>query len=279
MYDELLNLLAAELGEIRLCEEECPGVYYLYALPENGCGKEYYLVLADAPISQDARALGRPLKTFSALIYLFDSEDGGRSAVQYEVLKYKITHDLPMPEGVSLRDIALYGMELCPDYFGTYPVPPQTPWGYTLRYRPLDNGIYWLETDQCVYVLSVCYPVWSSELPDGLLNIAGKLDHEDEMGNLFFREDSACIAIWELMRTRSELASLGLIRRVELMNAIWEYHPEYAMGYNAQEQAGLNEISKLLYVLGLENRELKSPAEHMMVITPGAGTNYIGFWI
>lgn len=265
-------------GEIRSYEEECPGVYYLVVLHEDGSGQEYCLVFEDAPISWDARALGRPLKTVPALAYLLDSEDGGRSAVKYEILKYKIAHGLSIPDGTSLRDTALYGMELCPDYFGTYPVPPQTPWGYTLRYRPLDNGIYWLETDQCVYVLSICYPVWSSELPDGLLSIARKLDHEDEMGNLFFREESACVAIWELLRTRPELAHLGLIRKAELMNAIWAYHPEYAMGYNAQEQAGLNDINQFLYALGLESRELESSTEHMMLITPGVGTNFIGFW-
>ena len=68
-------------------------------------------------------------------------------AYHYEILKYKTMHNHPLPEGESLQDTALYGMELCPDYFGTYPVPPQTPWGRTLRHRPLDNGIYWMETD------------------------------------------------------------------------------------------------------------------------------------
>lgn len=39
----------------------------------------------------------------------------------------------------------------------------QTPWGYTLRYRPLDAGIYWVETDQCVEVLVVRHPIWGTE--------------------------------------------------------------------------------------------------------------------
>lgn len=30
------------------------------------------------------------------------------------------------------------------------------------------------------------------------------------------------------------------------MNAIWKFHPEYAMGYNAQEQAGLHDMLGLL---------------------------------
>lgn len=223
--------------------------------------------------------MGRRLETVLALVYLLDSEEGPRWAVYYEILKYKMLHGLPLPEGESLRNAALYGMELCPDYFGTYPVPPLTPWGYTLRHRPLDAGIFWVETDQCVQVLTVCHPVWATELSKGLLEIAHRLGHEDEMGYLFFREESACVAIWELLRTRPELTNAGLIRKAELMNAIWEHHPEYAMGWNAQEQAGLNDgLGLLLYALGIEDRELEGSPQHIITMTEGAGVDFLGFW-
>ena len=133
MNDELIDLLTHELGKILQWEEECPGVYYIGVLPDGGTGQEYYLVLENAPISQEARTMGRRLETVLALVYLLDSEEGPRWAVYYEILKYKMLHGLPLPEGESLRNAALYGMELCPDYFGTYPVPPLTPWGYTLQ--------------------------------------------------------------------------------------------------------------------------------------------------
>ena len=165
MGNELLALLVYELGEIYLCEEQCPGVYYLSILPTMGKGGEYYAVLKDAPISQEARAMGRQLEGGPVLVYPLEGEDGAWAAVDYEVLRYRTQHSLPLPEGKSLRAAALYGMEQCPDYFGTYPIPPMTPWGYTLRHRPLDNRIYWMETDQCVEVLAVCHPVWVSELP------------------------------------------------------------------------------------------------------------------
>lgn len=279
MDDNLLKLLAQELGEIHRWEEECPGVYYLAALSDTEIADEYYIVLDNAPISQEARALGRPLKCAHVLAYPLDSEDGARAAVSYEMLKYKTAHGIPIPECDSLRDTALYGMEQCPDYFGTYPVPPQTPWGYTLRHRPLDNGIYWLEAERCIHVLSVCNPVWVSELSEGLLKLAGKLAHEDELGCVFFQAGDACVALWELLRTRPELAELGLIRKPELMNAIWEHHPEYAMGWNAQEQAGFNDgLGLLLYALGVEDRELEGSVDHMISITPESGTDYIGFW-
>lgn len=136
-----------------------------------------------------------------------------------------------------------------------------------------------METDQCMGVLAVCHPVWASELPEGLLAIAKRLNHEDEMGYLYFAEETACIVIWELLRSRSALVSTGAIRKPELMNAIWEHHPEYAMGWNAQEQAGLHDaLGLLIYALGVEDRKLESSLEHMIALTPGSGTDFIGFW-
>ena len=212
MTDELLYQLTNELGKILQWEKECPGVYYLGVLPEDedGNGLEYYAVFENAPISQEVRTMGKRLETVPAWVYLLDSEEGPRWAVYYEILKYKTMHSHPLPEGESLQDAALYGMELCPDYFGTYPVPPQTPWGRTLRHRPLDNGIYWMETDQCAEVLAVSYPMWEGELSEGVQTSAQRLDHEGELGYLYFSKQAACVAIWELLRTRSELTTLGL---------------------------------------------------------------------
>ncbi len=279
MDNALLDLLAYELGEVRSWKEECPGVYYLNVLPANGTCGEYYVILETSPISQDVRAMGKQLHNTPALAYPMESDDGARWAVEYEVLRYKVSHGLPLPESTSLQEIALYGMEHCPDYFGTYPIPPVTPWGYTLRHRPLDNGIYWIETDRCIEGLAICHPVWATELSEGLLGIAERLEHEGAMGYCYFQRETACVAIFELLRIRSALTSTGLIRKPELMNAIWAYHPEYAMGYNAQEQAGLGDaLGQLLYMLGAEDRELEGSPEHMITMTPEAGTDFIGFW-
>lgn len=279
MNDKLLELLACELGGILRWEEECPGVYYLDVQAEDGAGREYYVVFENAPVSQEVRAMGRQLESAPIIVYPMGSEDGPRWAVKYEVLKYRIKHGLPLPEGDSLRETALYGMELCPEYFGTYPVPPVTPWGNTLRHRPLDNGIYWMEAGRCVEVLAVCHPIWDTELSEGLLSIAGTLGCEGKMGYRYFTRETGCVAIFELLSTRPELTELGLIRRPELMNAIWEYQPAYAMGYNAQEQAGLHDTAGLLlYALGVRDRELDGSAKNMITIDPEAGSDFIGFW-
>ena len=160
-----------------------------------------------------------------------------------------------------------------------YPVPFLTPWGRTLRHRPLDNGVYWIETERCVEVLALCYPVWDGELSEGMSELGRTLEIEGEMGYLYFIKDASCVALWELLRTRSELIDAGLIRKPELMNAIWRHQPGYALGYNAQEQAGLHDtLGLLVYALGVEDRDLEGSPEYMIAMDPDAGTDYIGFW-
>lgn len=62
------------------------------------------------------------------------------------------------------------------------------------------------------------------------------------------------------------------------MNAILEYWPEYAVSFNAHEQAGLNDGTGLfLRSLGIEV-ELSSSVDRMITLTPGAGTDYIMLW-
>ena len=88
-------------------------------------------------------------------------------------------------------------------------------------------------------------------MSEGLQKIGQRLGMEGELGYIYFLRDAACVAIWELLWTRPALVSTGLIRKPELMNAIWEYQPGYAMGYNAQEQAGLHDVlGLLLYAWG-----------------------------
>ena len=282
MSDEMLHLLAQELGSIVEWEEQCPGVYYLATEPkdeESRFATELYLVFDDAPVTQEVRAMGERLDSVPAWAYPADTYESPKWAVLYEAQKYLTVHGLPLPEGESLRDTALYGREVCPDYFGPYPAPAQTPWGYTLRYRALDAGIYWIETDQCTDVLAVCGPVWEADLTEGLQELAGKMDYEEGMGYRYFNRELSCVAVFELMQLREKWTEEGLIRKAELMNAIWEYQPGYAMGYNAEEQAGRHDmLGMLLYELGITDRKLERSVERMIAITPEVGTDFIGFW-
>ena len=287
MDKDLLSALNYEIGHIQDWDELCPGVYYLNIQPDPdskySCG-EFYLVLDSAPISQEARALGRPLPDTTALLYPIDPPDEAAwTAVMYELRRNRLVQDSSALNGWTLTDAALEGMELCPSYFGPFPVPPRTPWGWTLRHKPLDNGIYWMETDQGKTVLAVCYPVWSTEFSDGVKSVGEKLSggeaYDDKQPYyLFFSYETSCAAIFELLRTRPQWLSAGLIRKSELMNAVWKYSPMYAMAHNADEQAGLNDpLGHILRMLG-EDPESQGLAEHLIVLSEETGTDFIGFW-
>ena len=283
MDKELLSILQYELGEVIDWDELCPGAYYFGVEPNPdspfSCS-EFYLVLPDAPITQEARGLGKTLDGVPGLLYPIDPpEEGGWTAVMYELCGNKAAS---IPEGWTLADAAIEGMELCPAYFGTFPVPPYTPWGWTFRHRALDNGIYWIETSRCKTVLAVCNPIWTSELSEGMTRagttLAPDRGDDNDLEYLFFEGDIICAAIFELLKVRSEWIDTGLIRKPELMNAIWKYMPEYAAAYNAQEQAGLHDaLAILLQTLGADSEPQGLP-EYMISLSPDAGTDFTGFW-
>lgn len=276
MNDKLLALLARELGDILSWEEKCPGVFYLNSRPRNNRAQEYYLVLETAPISCDVRKLGRRLEYVPAWIYLLNTEDGAWAAVEYEVLRFQVQNGTPLSEEQSLWEVALYGMELCPDYFGLYPVPSVTPWGHTLRHKTLSNGVYWIETDRVKQGLAVCWPLWPADLSDAVLQMG--YSETDHLENIFFPKEMSCLALFELSETRPAWFESGLIRRTELMNAIWTICPAYAAEYNSMEQAGLHDILGVtMKALGCDV-ELKNSTKHMITMTPGAGTDFLGFW-
>ena len=105
----------------------------------------------------------------------------------------------------------------------------------------------------------------------------GKAD-DGELNYLFFEKGASCTAIFELLKVRPKWLEAGLIRKQELMNAIWSYAPMYAAAYNAEEQAGLHDgLGILLQMLG-GDREPQGSTEHMISLAPDVGTDFIGFW-
>ena len=216
-----------------------------------------------------------------ALAFRLNEEGGGGKVVEYEILKYKASHGIPLPEGEALHEFAIYAAELYPEYFGMLPVPALTPWGYTTRHRILENGIYWIETDLCEEVLAVCHPVWEIELSGGVLSHARQTDYDAErgmdetLGYQFFTKRESCVVIFELLPCRPEWLTSGRVDLPALMNAILEYWPEYALSHNLYEQTGLNDgAGLLLRALGIE-AELDGSAERMVALTPGAGTDFL----
>lgn len=274
-------LIENMLGEINEIEQEIPGVYYLSVSGgEEWSRGEYYAVLEQTPnISQEAKEYGVLMEDDSELLlYPFEKDNSGWRIIQYEVYRYCTANGLPLPEKDALINSVLYGREIHPDYFGTYPVPTLTPWGYTLRYKVLDNGIYWMETSYCRRALAVCSPICQG-LSDIAMKIAVQTEHnpETEMeGPAFFEEKSYCIPIWELMKTRKRWQS-GMVDKAALMNAIWQNCPEYAAVHNAQVQQGLYDTTGLLLnSVGIET-ELNPDMEDAISISPQAGIEFLCF--
>lgn len=181
-----------------------------------------------------------------------------------------------------MDSIAVSAAEEHPEYFGTYPAPLYTPWGYTLRHRTFENGVYWLETDQCEEVLAVCYPLWDAKLSDAVQSMGKqtsfdrKNDIHQTMGYLFFSHPAACAAIYELMETRPEWNG-SLIDKSALMNAIWKHLPDYAVLSNWWELKGVHAVRDLLKAFYGITMEPQLDPDHLVTIFPEAGENYLLF--
>ena len=282
--DDLPFNLVDELGKIKMAARECPGVYYVstYGSQDSVLVEEYYIVEADCPhISKSAKRYGKKLPRHPELLfYPLKNVEDGQYVIEYEFRKYRQAHHLPLLKNEDLHVTALYGMELFPEYFGKFPVPFLTPWGYTTRYWTLDNGIYWIETNQCAQGLAVCYP-YHDELSDMSITLSCQLAHDKDLGldhthgYLFFSERGSCIPVFDLLPSRPQWEKSGTVDKRALMNAIWTYYPEYAASYNIQELTGQHDtIGLLLKAMGAD-REWKGAAKHTISFFPQLGIHYL----
>ena len=279
-----LHSLEQEYGPVERAEIKCPGIYYLrIAPPEDHLTNVWlYIVTEDAHISKEARQYGKPVSEHPEL-RLFERESGDCHwmVIEYEILRYRTKNKLPLGEFDSLRTASAFGMEVCPEYFGTYPVPSLTPWGYTARHKTIHNGVYWIETDQCVSTLAVCCVI-RDDFSKAVLDLSETTEYDREhgldqtIGYIFFRGDDICLPLLELVRGNDQW-DWSLIDRQALMNAVWRSFPEYAAAYNMREQQGKNDcFGMLLLTFGIET-ELRSSMENMIVLTPGVGTQFFNF--
>lgn len=283
---DIQGIVTAELGEIISLEEIVPGVYEAVTKRRDGhigLANDFYVVETDSPaVSEAAKKHGRAVDgAEDVLLFDIDDYESGRFIIEYEIEKYKCKDGQKPLKESKLLEIAVYGMECHADYFGSYPVPSLTPWGYTARYKTLENGIYWIETAHCQNVLSVCYPTWNSELTEAVKQMGKHIEADLEkridecFGNLYFIEEDACVAIFELLELRPHWTENGMINQQALMNAIWKYHSEYAVSYNAMEQAGGHDgLGLVLNALG-NDVPLYRSLEKMMFITQDAGYDYL----
>jgi len=265
------------LGEIVFSESMCPGVYYLRTELQ-----EYYAVQSESKaISKEAKSCGEAVPNCPGIL-LFDhlKIKSGKEIIEYEVEKYQRICGNFFAADATLHNSAIFGMELYPQYFGEFPVPFSTPMGYTCRHWRIDNGIYWIETDQCKICLAVSFP-YCDEFSSAAEELAIQtqedrregIDHT--LGYLFFPQKASCIPLFELMGTRDWDR---VINKAALMNAIWWHFPEYAAAYNTNEQAGRHDMLGMIGAsLGQTDIELQGSLEHIIALTPDIGIDFLHF--
>ena len=283
---ENLPLDLGELGAVIQADLVMPGVYdTALEIPETGLVVEAYVVFKTAAeISETEKKYGKASPGYPELLLYMEDEAGrnSRYIIDYELIRFKILHQLPMPEHENIRSTASVGAEMYPEYFGHYPVPFLTPWGYTTRNKIIANGVYWVETERCQRGLAVADPKYD-DLSDAASGLAeefndGSADTNGQMsGYLFFNEINSCVPLFELAFWGHDEQPYHGINRAALMNAIYEFHPEYAAQHNVNEQAGKNDGMGLLLRLLGNDVELQSDPERLISLTVDAGTEFIIF--
>lgn len=254
-------------GKVRSAEEVCPGVYSIRTAPippSRFLGSDLIAVMADSPvISATAKAYGTPLKADPKVLVYYDEDyfDKARWVITHEIDKYLAEHDLPLLDGDSLVEVQARGMEVCPEYFGEFPVPTETPWGPPLRHDRLANGIFWLKTADAGWVLALAYPICDDLLTETAKTAAlNPYDLENGIDNTcgfrFFKYAQSCTPLFELLNCTRQPWS-DRINLAALKNAILASFPDYAQEYNQ------NCIEAL------------QPAE--LLHTPDAGTHFYSF--
>ena len=282
--DEIVAAVEESYGEVFDSAEQCPGVYYLACKPiDKYFADELVVVERDCPhISAAVKAYGQPLDGHDELlVYDYNAERGGREVVLYEADRYRVLHKQEIPDGNDLLGAAAYYADDYPEYFGLIPAPIQMPRGYMTRYITLANGIFAIETDTGARLIAISGIIWSLELYDTTKQLGMVVENPSgveapvEVQYLFFTEQDGCLALFELMNGYKALRENERLDKLALMNAIWSYHPDYALSHNLREQPGLNDkLGLIMNSVGAEV-ELSGSAKNMVSISAEAGTKYV----
>ncbi len=195
-------------GRLHEAREECPGVYYLCTAPREGegLGRELYVVTrAAVPAVISPEVIVHGIKAGDVWVFVYTGAESIYNLVKYEILRYRTRCGLPIEEADgSLYCAAVYCAEYFPWYFGGTIPPRSTPYGLTVRVKKAGEGVFFLETDQCRWVLAVSFPIWDSELSEAAkrLGVPGGdalSARVREARYLFFLRERCAPAIYELL--------------------------------------------------------------------------------
>ncbi len=227
-----------EWGKLRSSWEEAPGVFYVSTeLSEDiGMGRELYVVTrAGTPCVISPEVAERGTEVGDVRVFEYQGADSLYNLVRYELTRYQTVHGLPrVSSNESLYCMAAYYGEYFPWYFGGVIPPRDTPRGLTVRTKKVGEGLFFLETEQCQWLLAVSYPIWDSELSQFVQELGetwddGLATRAVETQYLFFTCDCCVPAIYELTAYGERAELLAYVGgREALEKQLREQFPQYA---------------------------------------------------
>lgn len=233
-------------GEIAEASEECPGVYYVATQNGDcGAGREMYAAMKNAIpsiISAETASYGTQVE--NAILFEYGVEGSGWPLARFEIMRYKKKNGIPEEDGDTLYSSAAFAADVYPDYFGGYIPPRMTPWGVVIRVKRAEEGIFFLETINCEWVLAVAYIIWESELSEAARKYGVLCDYDTMLGEqeakyLYFRRDKCAAALYELTCFGNNPKCKAYIVSHEVLETqIYQQNPEYAIWHNRWELEG-----------------------------------------
>ena len=205
-----VHAFESRYGKIRSVEKLCPGIFRILTVPiplDQFICSDLFVVMADSPaIPLTAKAYGIPLESSPEVLVVYcnaDYFDKSRWVMTYEIDKYLVDHNFPLPDGESLLEVRVRGMEVCPEYFGEFPIPTETPWGAPLQHDRLET-----------VKIAVLNPY---DRENGI---------DKTCGFRFFKYEQSCLPLFQLLNCAQQPWS-DRINTAALQNAVL-----YAREYN-----------------------------------------------
>ena len=269
---KFLQALEHENAEIACLREEGPGICYL-AVQEEGsliC-RELYAVMPDAipaVISRETLSYGAK----SGPIYTFEKGPArsGYELVEYELQRYRVRKNLPTQDDhESIYCKAVYTAELYPEYFGGLLPPRSTPFGLTMRIKKAGEGVFFLETAQCIWLLALAYPVWDGDLSSYAKNLAERYEsceakEAPEAEYYFYRLERCLPALYELLALEEYQGLLQFITGKDILEALlYQNFSKYVLSHNMMQsilESKCRQLLEELETLGIQRDEANENA-------------------
>ena len=189
----------------------------------------------------------------------FDAHHG-RFAVEYELCRSR-QHLAKEDERAELEEealeIAFFGAEESPKYFGEWAPPQKTPLGERARYKMANKGVWFVEAGGHWY-LSAVYPLISS-MEERTIQIAQQQGVEGFPFYAFWNLEDCALAIYELITYEFCNGLKEYLTSMEdLLNYICSRYPEYVCEKNSRIDAAIQTLEKTdpAYILN-EKRKIK----------------------